>query len=253
MGLSLRAQGGGFHPATMSASRGYFHAKQKGNEIKRTSWLSSSPTTNCINRATWNLNDSPGLTQSTHLDAEDDNRTGFQVSVTVNNNPFQDYSHLDDYTPPTMRTYGLYCYCPWTVPFNDHTRICQLSWIIRECPGYGTDLPLFCMGHQISPIKWTFELFCALVWNLTHFFSQNLNFFIHNMVSGTFLHIFSLWQGSVCGWGVVGLLTFRGRGVVQNRETPGWRSLAVDISACTVMEWALTCLFDLFSGLIWPL
>ena len=53
---------------------------------------------------------------------------------------------------------------------NDRTRICQLSWIIRECPGYGTDLPLFCMGHQISPIKWTFELFCALVWNLTHFF-----------------------------------------------------------------------------------
>ena len=72
--------------------------------------------------------------------------------------------------------------------------ICQLSWIIQECPGYGTDLPLFCTGHQISLIKWTFELFCASVWNLAHFFSQNSNFFIHNMVSGTFLHIFSHWK-----------------------------------------------------------
>ena len=177
MGLSLRAQGRGFCLATMSASPGYFHKKQKGNEIKRTPWLSSSPPTNCINRATWNLSNSPGLTQSTHLDAEDDNRTGFQVSVTINNNPFQDYSHLDDYTPPTECTYGLYCYCPWKFPFNDHSRICQLSWIIQECPGYGTDLPLFRMGHQFSPIKWTFELFYALVWNLTHFFFQNSNFF----------------------------------------------------------------------------
>ena len=177
MGLSLRAQGRGFCLATMSVSPGYFHKKQKGNEIKRTPWLSSSSPTNCINRATWNLNDSPDLTQSTHLDAEDDYPTGFQVSVTINNNPFQDYSHLDDYTPSTVRTYGLYCYCLWTVPFNDHTRICQLSWIIRECPGYGTNLPLFHTGHQISPIKWTFELFCASVWNLAHFFPQNSNFF----------------------------------------------------------------------------
>ena len=120
MRLSLRAQGGGFHPATMSPSRGYFHKKQKGNEIKRTPWLSSSPPTNCINWATWNLSDSPGLTQSTHVDAKDEYRTGFQVSVTVNNNPLQDYSHLDYYTPPTMCTYSIYCYCPWTFPFNDH-------------------------------------------------------------------------------------------------------------------------------------
>ena len=194
MGLSLRAQGRGFHPATMSASPGYFHKKQKGNEIKRTPWLSSSSPTNCIDWATWNLSDSPGLTQSTHLDAEDDNRTGFQVSVTINNNPFQDYSHLDDYTPPTVCTYGLYCYCPWKFPFNDHSRICQLSWIIRKCPGYGNDLPLSRTGYQISSIKWTFELFCTLVWNLAHFFLKIQTFFIHNMVSGTFLPIFSHWQ-----------------------------------------------------------
>ena len=30
---------------------------------------------------------------------------------------------------------------------------CQLSRIICESPGYGTYLPLSCMGHQISQIK----------------------------------------------------------------------------------------------------
>ena len=30
---------------------------------------------------------------------------------------------------------------------------CQLSRIIRESPGYGTYLPLSCMGRQISQIK----------------------------------------------------------------------------------------------------
>ena len=113
--------------------------------------------------------------------------------------------------------------------------------------------PALLHGSPNLPYKMDFWAFLCFSLKFNPFFSQNLNFFIHNMVSGTFLHIFSLWQGSVCGWGVVGLLTFRGRGEVQNRETPGWRSLAVDISACTVMEWALTCLFDLFSGLIWPL
>ena len=49
---------------------------------------------------------------------------------------------------------------------------CQLSRIIRESPGYGTYLPLSCMGHQISQIKKksSFDLFCALVWDLSHFF-----------------------------------------------------------------------------------
>lgn len=48
MRLSLRAQGGGFHPATMSPSRGYFHKKQKENGIKITSQLDDSLYTNCI-------------------------------------------------------------------------------------------------------------------------------------------------------------------------------------------------------------
>ena len=48
--------------------------------------------------------------------------------------------------------------------------ICQLSWTIRESPRYSTDLPLPPTGHQISQIKWTFEIICALVWNLAHFF-----------------------------------------------------------------------------------
>lgn len=254
MGLSQRAQGRGFRLATMSSSPGHFRKKQKGTEVKRTPWLSSSPPTNCINRASWNLSDSPGLTQSTHLDTEDDYRTDFQVSVIVNNNPFQDYSHLDYYTPANVCTLVFIATVPEHFPFNDHTRICQLAWIIWECPRYGTGLLLFLMGHQISPIKMDFWAFLWFTLKFSpFFFSQNSNFFMHNMVSGTFLHIFSLWQGSVCGWGVVGLLTFRERGVVQNGETPDWRSLEFDISACTVMEWALTCLFGLFSGLIWPL
>ena len=172
MGLSLRAQGKEFRPATMSASLSYFHKKQKGNEIKRTPWLSSSPPTNCINRANWNLSNSPGLTQSTHLDAEDDYHTGCpsvshcqQQSFPGLLSPGLSYSTYHVY-------FGLYCYCPWTFPFNDHTRICQLFWIIQEWPGYGTDLPLSRTGHQISPIKQTFELFCALAWNLVHFFSK---------------------------------------------------------------------------------
>ena len=47
--------------------------------------------------------------------------------------------------------------------------IFQLSQIIRETPRYSTSLPVFHIGHRISCIKSTFELFCALVWNLAHF------------------------------------------------------------------------------------
>ena len=46
---------------------------------------------------------------------------------------------------------------------------CQLSCVIRESPGYDTNLPVSCMGHHISWIKSSFEFFCALVWDLAHF------------------------------------------------------------------------------------
>ena len=48
--------------------------------------------------------------------------------------------------------------------------ICRLSRIIQESPAYGSDLPLSSMGHRISQIEWTFDLLCALVWNLAHDF-----------------------------------------------------------------------------------
>ena len=34
--------------------------------------------------------------------------------------------------------------------------------VYANSSGYGTDLPLSQTGHQISRIKWSFELFCAL-------------------------------------------------------------------------------------------
>ena len=53
-------------------------------------------------------------------------------------------------------------------------------------PGYSTDLPLSRTSHQISPIKSTFEYFCA------HFFFQN------STVPGAFLLVFSHWQWLFC-------------------------------------------------------
>ena len=35
--------------------------------------------------------------------------------------------------------------------------------LYANSPGYGTDLPLSRTGQQISWIKWSFELFCALL------------------------------------------------------------------------------------------
>ena len=61
--------------------------------------------------------------------------------------------------------------------FACHLHICQLSRIIRKSPACGTDPQLSRTGHQISEIKWTFELFFAFVGNLAHFSHQNSNFF----------------------------------------------------------------------------
>ena len=46
-------------------------------------------------------------------------------------------------------------------PSRAHT--CQLSRIIRESPGYDTNLPVSRTGHHIFQIKSSFEIFCALV------------------------------------------------------------------------------------------
>ena len=50
--------------------------------------------------------------------------------------------------------------------------ICQLSWFSRESPSFSSNLPISRLEHQISRIKWTFEHFCALVWNLVHLFTK---------------------------------------------------------------------------------
>ena len=50
--------------------------------------------------------------------------------------------------------------------------LCQLSQIIQESPGYKTNLLVSHMGHQISRIKSSYELFCALIWNLSHFLTK---------------------------------------------------------------------------------
>ena len=46
-------------PATMSVSPDNFCRKQNKNRTKRTSFLYNSPSTNCIDPATWNFSDSP--------------------------------------------------------------------------------------------------------------------------------------------------------------------------------------------------
>ena len=178
MALSLRAQGRGFRPATMSASPGHFHTKQKGTEIKRTPWLSSSPPTNCINRATWNLSDSPGLTQSTHLDTEDDYHTGCPS-----------LSHCQQQSFPgllspgllysTYRVYfGRYCYCPWTlISFQwsyaymptllDYPGVSQIRHWSPALPHGSPNLPdkmdfwaFLCFSLKFSPFFFSkFELF----------------------------------------------------------------------------------------------
>ena len=63
------------------------------------------------------------------------------------------------------------CKSQITRPFGecDFSHTCQLSRIIRESPGYGTNLPVSRTGHHISRIKSSFELLCALVWDVAHF------------------------------------------------------------------------------------
>ena len=55
-----------------------------------------------------------------------------------------------------------------------------LTRIIRESPGYDSNLPVSHMGRFISRIKSSFELFCAIVWNLAHFELKTWIFLIRN-------------------------------------------------------------------------
>ena len=79
----------------------------------------------------------------------------------------------------------LYAYMP-TLP----------SWIIQECPGYNTNLPVSCTGHQISQIKSSCELFCALIWNLSHFLPK-FEFFLLNTINFT-INFIVRFQGHFC-------------------------------------------------------
>ena len=65
-------------------------------------------------------------------------------------------------------------------------------WFFRGRPG--ANLPLSRTGHQISRIKSSFELFCALVRHLAQFKLKTSIFLIRSAVSGAFLHVFSHWQ-----------------------------------------------------------
>ena len=69
------------------------------------------------------------------------------------------------------------------------------TYMRLNSPRYDTNLPVSHMGHHISQIKSSFELFCALVWNVAHFLLKTWIFHIHSTVSGAFLQLFySHWQ-----------------------------------------------------------
>ena len=73
------------------------------------------------------------------------------------------------------------------VSFRDTSPNC----IHANSPGLSGSLP---DTTPISTIKSSYELFCALIWNLCHFeFS-----FTHSLVSGTFLHVFHHGQRLSC-------------------------------------------------------
>ena len=47
---------------------------------------------------------------------------------------------------------------------------------------YGTDLPLSRTGHQVSRMKSSLDLFCALVWDAAHFLLKMWIFLIRSMM-----------------------------------------------------------------------
>ena len=63
--------------------------------------------------------------------------------------------------------------------------------IHANSPGYVTNLPVSHMGHQISRIKLSYELFCVLILNLSHFLPKFEFSLILSSFSGAFLYIIS--------------------------------------------------------------
>ena len=64
-----------------------------------------------------------------------------------------------------------------------------ISCILANSPRYNTDLPVSRTGHQISLVKSSYELFCDLIWNLSHFLPKFEFSLIHSAVTGVFLHV----------------------------------------------------------------
>ena len=162
---------------------------------------------------------------------------------------------------------------------SPHTR--QHSRIIRESLSrIRRQSPALPCGSPYLRDKSSFDLFCALVWDLTHFKLKTSIFLIRSAVSGAFLHVFSHWQrlflgskrwlrnlivctscktsyicpksfplgsGSICRVGRGGPLKFRG--VVKKRGSPDFRSLEFGISGfvlfvskvLTLFAWKLHC------------
>ena len=78
--------------------------------------------------------------------------------------------------------------------YKQHT--CQLSRIRQQSPGLPYGSP--------NRIKSSYELFCALIWNLSHFlptFSPKIRIYlIQSSFSGVFSHVFHHWQRLVCDY-----------------------------------------------------
>ena len=62
--------------------------------------------------------------------------------------------------------------------------------IHANSPGYVTNLPVSHMGHQISRIKLSYELFCVLILNLSHFLPKFEFSLILSSFSGAFLLVY---------------------------------------------------------------
>ena len=99
-----------------------------------------------------------------------------------------------------------------------------------------------CTGHQISHIKSSYEIFFALIWNLSHFLPKFEFSVIHSSVSGAFLHVFHHWQTSFHHYNHKGEL-WRSvphvriySGITHKRVSQDFRFLEVGISVYVVLH-----------------